>query len=99
VRGICRQRYKTRQPFIRVGQKARLAHLSICNDIETDLSLLTYDLGNSLGNTCREVRRIDSLAAEAGTEQGRDTLWTGEATDVCGEDTVGAGLHPRSLHI
>src|SRR3990172_6309950 len=47
----------------------------------------------------RELSLVDRLAARAGTEEGSDALGTGEAADVRGEDTVGAGLHPRALRL
>ena len=77
VRGISRQRDEARQPFIRIGQKARLAHLTVGDDINTDLGLLAYDLCHSLCDTRRELGLVDSLAAQAGAEEGLDALWTG----------------------
>jgi hypothetical protein len=77
IRGISRQRYEARQPFICIGEKARLTHLTVRDDINTDLGLLAYDLCYSFCDTRRELSFVNSLTAQAGSEEGLDALWTG----------------------
>src|SRR4029450_3019337 len=90
IRGISRQRYEARQPFICIGEKARLTHLTVRDDINTDLGLLASDLCHSFCDTRRELSFVNSLAAQAGSEEGLDALWTGEAAGGRTSDRGGA---------
>src|SRR5207248_5570641 len=72
---------------------------TVGDDINADLGLLAYDVCHGLGDTRCELGLVDALTAQAGAKEGPDALWTGYAADVCGEDTVGAGLHSRALRL
>ena len=88
---------EARQPLVGIGEKARLAHLAVGDDVDTDPSLLAHGIGDGFLHVSRELSIVHRLAGQSGPEQGLDALRPRHAADVRGEDAARAALH-RQYH-
>src|SRR5581483_8270010 len=72
---------------------ADLAHLAIAHEVDANLDLATYNLGNRLGNDLLVTVGRSQLLALAREQHIRHSLAARQAADVCGQDTAGARTH------
>ena len=90
---------KPGEPVVGVGEKARLAHLAVGDDVEAGLRLAAHDVSHRLGGPRRQLNLVDRLAAQARPEKSPDAFRTGDAADVGSENALGAGLHRNAASI
>src|SRR5438132_1846918 len=86
-------RFKTREPLADVGHEARLALLTVVNDVDAQFRLPPHHVCDGLADTGLEGRRVVRLATGARREHVEEVRRTRQAADVRGEDAVGTELH------
>ena len=91
--GIARPAFESAQPFIDISREARLAELSVADNVDADFGLPAHHLGYALAQTLGKAFPIVGLFVYPGAH-GIDNLHrAGQAADVGRKNSFRAALH------
>ena len=81
------------EALVHVGDKARLAHLAVGDDIDADFGLLGDDVGDRLAHARVEFRLVDFFAVAARDDHGVEVGRPRQAADMGGQNPITAASH------
>src|SRR5439155_27274313 len=85
--------FETRQPLADVSHKARLALLTVIDDVDAQLRLPPHHVRDGLTDAGVEGRRVVRLAAGACRQHVKEVRRTRQAANMGGEDPLRTQLH------
>src|SRR5688572_7314185 len=91
--GVARPSFKSAKPFIDISREARLAELSVADDVDADFGLPAHDLRYTLAQTLGKAFPVVGLVVYPGPHGVDNFHRACQAADVGREDSFRAMLH------
>ena len=71
----------------------RFAELAVAWDVDAEIPLAVHDLSHRVSQSLLKGLLVSRLPRFAGAVRRDQTIWTRQASDMAGENMIGAGLH------